>query len=347
MSTYINPNTGHLFRIDSLPIPSFAKEYLHYIMGTRGMTSSTVAKYYTRLLEFLRWTQGRDTPMITADTLTEIDVSTVPFSVIEGIRKTDIYEYLSFCAEILKNNEATRNGKLSTLKSFFTYYTLEMSRLANNPALGIITAKKPKPQPKYLTEAECRDLLVQIHNYPATEFPTRDYCMLVFFLCCGMRISELVGINIRDIRETQLTLFGKGRKEREVWLNAACMDALAEYLEERKTLPHASDEPALFISRRTGRRITDRWVREIIDKMFVAAGYGDRGFTPHKLRHSAATLFLKGGADIMEVKEILGHESTSTTQIYLHLANQEIKRVMETSPLATFDPDKEGSHNEG
>ena len=156
-----------------------------------------------------------------------------------------------------------------------------------------------------------------------------------------MRLSELVGINIRDIdfSEKRLKVLGKGNKERMVYLNSACIEALSTYLEDRSSNKKAESEPALFISNQN-KRISKRRVQQIVENSLREAGLDGKGITTHKLRHTAATLMYQyGDADVLTLKELLGHASVSTTEIYTHLSDDNVRSAVESNPLANVKSD--------
>ena len=259
----------------------------------------------------------------------DCDISSAPFDVINDIQTEELLEFFAFCKTVLGNSNAAIQQKRSAIKGFYYFFTKIQKRIAADPTEMLEIPQKEKPLPKYLRIDECRQLLLSARQTAVSDFLKRDYCMLTFFLNCGMRVSELVGINMKDIREDSLKLLGKGRKERVIFLNQACMDALAEYLAERNTIPRVKEEPALFISRRTGKRITVRRVEQIVEAELRAAGLGNMGYTPHKLRHTAATLIYDhGNTDVLVLKQILGHESVQTTEIYTHLSQNDVREAM-------------------
>lgn len=335
MSTYINPESGTGFSISTLDCPSWLKEYLNYIMVVKNLTTRTAVNYYTQIRDFLRWTQCRLNPKITGDEMREISIASLPFSVIEGIQTEDLYEYLSFSTTVLGNKAKSRAAKLSAIKGMFAYFSAQ-KRLPANPATSINTPKLERTLPKYLTVDQCVHMLRTVKETPVSDFPERDFCMLTFLLNCGLRVSELVGMDYSCIMDDgSVRIYGKGRKERIIYINAACIRALNAYLVERQLALGEYKEDALFISRRTRGRITSRRVEQIVEKMLLVSGLSGQGFSPHKLRHTAATLlYATGSADVLELQQILGHESTNTTSIYTHLSRERIREAMEGSPLA-------------
>jgi len=341
MSTYINNDTGHHFNIHKLPAPEFLKEYLNYILAIENLTVRTVDNYYILLRGFLSWAHLRFIgEELTGESIESCNIEEMKFKEIEVLNTQDIHSYLSFAKDVLDNSDASRSYRLTAVKSLYKYYVKTNPRLEKDPAEDIPSPKRAKVLPKYLTEDECVKLLIACgqDNDKHLFVRARDYCMITFMINCGMRLSELIGINVSDISfaDNSLRLFGKGRKERVVYLNEACREAVRSYMEERSKVKNIDLTPALFVSDRTGKRITQRRVQQILDEKLETAGLGDRNFSPHKLRHTAATLMYQNGEDVLVLKEILGHENISTTQIYTHLGNTQVRDAMEHSPLAKF-----------
>jgi site-specific recombinase XerD len=244
----------------------------------------------------------------------------------------DFYEYIFYLADERDNNEKSRARKTSSLKSFFNYLTNNVHLLETNPIANIEMPTQKKSIPKFLSLEESLKLLSSIdsNNYK------RDYCIITLFLNCGMRLSELVGINKNDIdfTEKRLRLLGKGNKERIVYLNNACIDSLKEYLNSRENPP--SEPQALFLSK-FNKRISKRRVQQIVENALKNANLDGLGYSTHKLRHTAATLMYQhGNVDTLVLKEILGHESISTTEIYTHISNRDLQKATESSPLANI-----------
>lgn len=330
MSTYLSNKNHFRFNIESVDASSYLREYLNYLVSVENLASRTVLTYYKQLHAFLCWVKGRDM-LVSPDELLKLTVADVPFERVAELQPLDIIAYLSYAANNLNNGAETRSLKLTSLKRFYSYFQ-QMGKLDRNPTENISRPKQEKILPRYLTLEQSELLLRSIDG----EYVERDYCIITLFLNCGMRLSELAGMNVDDVGEEQIRLFGKGRKERMVYLNEACKDALEEYITTREGVPtRASKEPALWLSRRTGRRLTDRRIEQIVEKHLRAAGLGSLGFSPHKLRHTAATLmYQSGSAQLLELKTILGHENTRTTEIYTHLNEQQVKDAIVKGPLA-------------
>ncbi|MBQ2135488.1 MAG: tyrosine-type recombinase/integrase, partial [Clostridia bacterium] len=253
-------------------------------------------------------------------------------NLIKTITISDLYSYLVFCKDERGNNAATRARKTSTLRIFFKYLCNQTHQIETNPAEMLDSPKVKQSLPKHLTLENSFELLNAVDG-PNKE---RDYCILVLFLNCGLRLSELCGLNLQSISsEGMLTVLGKGNKERVIYLNDACNEAIKAYLAVRPNdgIP-VTDRNALFISR-NHRRISNKTVQHIVKSYLEKAGLGDKGFSTHKLRHTAATLMYQhGNVDIRVLKDILGHANLGTTQIYTHISNAQIKNAIDSNPLA-------------
>lgn len=210
--------------------------------------------------------------------------------------------------------------------------------IENNPALKIKTPKLGKRMPKYLSFDDSKKLLEATAD-ENDENKERDYAIITLFLNCGLRLSELVGINISniDFNENRLTVIGKGDKERTIYLNNACIKAIQEYLLVRPKEGVKNDSKgsnkALFLSKRK-ERISNRTVQYIVQRELMKAGLDTSKYSTHKLRHTAATLMYQyGNVDIRALQELLGHESISTTEIYTHVSNEQVRDAVERNPL--------------
>ena len=271
------------------------------------------------------------------DDLQQIPIRDIPISMLENVKLQDLYNFLYYVTEERENHDRARGRKVSALRSFFGYLCNHQNIIAHDPTERLELPSPKKALPRYLTLEESQHLLQSID----TAYPERDYCILTIFLNCGIRLSELVGLNVSDInwKEAKMRVLGKGSKERMVYLNDACMDALDTYFKVRD-LPPESQEKAVFLSKRH-KRISKRRVQQIVENALFQADLDGRGYSTHKLRHTAATLMYQyGNVDALTLKEILGHSSTSTTEIYTHLSNQILKHATESSPLAHFEKKK-------
>ncbi len=310
--------------------PPVILEFLHYIGNIKGRSDLTVDEYYRDLRTFFRFII-KDRGLVNDDIpIDKIDISSVDIEMIRSVTFSEIILFLNYCKDERSNSSATRARKTTTLKDFFGYLTTKVNKLSYNPAEQLEAPKIGKRLPKYLTLEESLKLLEAVDG----EFKERDYCILIFFLNCGMRLSELVGINLSDINsEHILKVRGKGNKERTLYLNNACINALNEYLKVRP-VNGITDKNALFISRKNCR-ITNKGVYHMVNHYLEKIGLGNQGYSPHKLRHTAATLmYQKGGVDIRTLQAILGHSNLGTTQIYTHIADEQVEKGLNANPLA-------------
>jgi site-specific recombinase XerD len=270
----------------------------------------------------------------------------VDIAFLQQVTMIEVYEYLAFLSrDRIKNRNAedvqyglsaaSRARKIASIRSFFKYLTVKAHLLDENPIADLDSPKIPKSLPRYLTLDESQRLLKAIDG----KNKTRDYCIICLFLNCGLRISEIVGLNVSDIRDDSLRVLGKGNKTRIVYLNDACIYALNEYLNERKLIA-AIDKNALFLSSRRKRMSTDA-VHAMVKKTLKAAGLDASKYSSHKLRHTAATLMLSNGVDVRTLQEVLGHDHLNTTQIYTHVDNTELRIAAAANPLGSFTLDNE------
>ena len=313
-----------------LDIPDDVVDYLHYLDFVKLRSPRTVNGYYLDLRGFFRYMMQRWQRVADDTPPEEIVLTGIATADIRTITKHDIFDFLDH-ARSADNGPKARARKLSALKGFFNYMCTQVNRLPANPTENISLGSPARALPKYLTQDEAVTLLSNIQS----DFYERDYCILTLFLNCGMRLAELVTIDMGDFRDDTIRIVGKGSKERLVYLNDACLDALQRYKKVRASLPNLADRDALFVSKRTGKRLSARRIEQIVARCLQSAGLSGRGFSPHKLRHTAATLMYQGGVDMLALKEILGHENVSTTQIYTHINREQLKKAVAASPLAT------------
>jgi site-specific recombinase XerD len=332
MSIYLNERTPNKHKPFDDASPDVV-EYVRYLEVIAGKSARTAFSYYCDLRNFSRYMKRRRALVADDTPMKEIDPKGLDTAFWGSVTKEDVYEYLYFLGSECGNKKSSTARRLASLHGFYDYMVNHIGKLTYNPTASISPPKLDKVLPKYLTEKQSLDLLesAQYHS----DFPERDYCMVVLFLNCGMRLSELVGMNLGDIDLSmrQIRLFGKGHKERIVYLNDACMEALELYLAKRNTMEGLlPDEKAVFVTRRRKTRITNRRVEQLITGAMEAAGL--KGFSTHKLRHTAATLMYQTGhVDILTLKELLGHSSLSTTQIYTHLNGAQVRAAVEANPL--------------
>lgn len=310
--------------------PQILIDFLGYMQTVKGKSPKTVDEYYIDLRTFFRYIKYSKKLVPENIVFEDITIKDVEIDLIANITLTDIYEYLNYLLVERNNNAATRARKISSLRSFFNYLVNKIGLLTTDPTKDLDMPKKKTSLPKFLTLEQSIDLLNCV-NGPYKE---RDYCILTLFLNCGMRLSELVGINLNDIRsDNTLKLTGKGNKERIVYLNDACISSLSQYLKVRPKL-NLKDRNALFISK-FNKRISPKTVQFIVKKYLAEINLDNQGYSVHKLRHTAATLMYQHGeVDIRVLKDILGHSNLGTTEIYTHLSNKQLQQAISSNPLA-------------
>ncbi len=322
--------------------PSCVLEFLQYMLTQKGRSQKTVYQYYHDLRTFARYLAcAKEPKKYDINRPGDIIFSSVTDDMILGATQMDIRGFLTYVSYNKENKYAAMNRKISALRSFYKYHIATM-HIKSNPTEHIESLNKARRLPKFLTLNESVDLLKAVsgNNYE------RDYAIVTLFLNCGLRVSELVGISLKDISFDQGTIriIGKGNKERIIYLNDACISAINAYLAVRPDKVKPDAENALFISRNKNR-ISVQTVQWMIYKYLDAAGFGNRGMSVHKLRHTAATLlYREGGVDVRVLKEILGHEQLSTTQIYTHVSDEQIRHAAQQNPLSAQRGNKIGAN---
>lgn len=313
-------------RMDELP--QAVARYLSYKLSIQGASEKTVYEYSLDLYNFFRYVFYKNVPMEE-----RVDLSVLTDDQIGSVPSQKIYEYLLYSATQKHNGNASRARKLSAIKGLYKFLSSKEKSISDNPAKDIDAPSVKQALPKFLSEEESRALLQSVKEFGGKN-EKRDYAILALFLNCGMRVSELCGISISDLPAdfSQVIVTGKGNKQRLVYLNESCQNALSAYMEERKSIP-CKDEKALFVSRNQ-RRLSVKTVQWLVYKYLDLAGLGDKGYSVHKLRHTAATLMYgTGKVDVRVLKDILGHEQLNTTQIYTHVSDEQKKRAMSENPL--------------
>lgn len=311
--------------------PLIIREFLGYIGTVKGKSDHTMEEYFRDLRTFFRYIKKQRGLASDDLPIDEISISDVDLVLIQSISLTDVFEYMNYLSAVRANKAATRARKASSLRAFYGYLTNKAHKLSVNPMAELETPKLKKALPKYLTLEQSMELLNAVDG-PDRQ---RDYCILTLFLNCGMRLSELVGINVKDVRQNASTLriVGKGDKERVVYLNYACQEAIRQYLAVRPN-NNLIDREALFISRQR-KRISPKTVQHLVKKYLAKIEFEGPGYSVHKLRHTAATLMYQHGhVDIRVLKDVLGHENLGTTEIYTHLSNQQMRDAANANPLS-------------
>ncbi len=318
--------------------PEILRNFLTYSESIKVKSSLSVEEYYHDLTTFFRFLKIQRLLVDKNTEFNDIPIDDIDVEILKTVTLQDLHAFLVYCKNERNNGTTTRARKASTLRIYFKYLHSHLGVLPSNPASLLETPSIKKALPRHLTFDESVKLLESVDG-PNKE---RDYCILTFFLNCGMRLSELCGINLTDINpDGALRLLGKGNKERIVYLNKACVDALNSYLRVRpcKDIP-PSHANALFISRNK-RRLSNKTVQHLVNTYLDKAGLSGRGFSTHKLRHTAATLmYQEGGVDIRVLKDILGHANLGTTQIYTHVADKQIENAINSNPLADINRKK-------
>ena len=319
--------------------PPILRDFLSYHETIKAHSRRTVDEYFLDLRNFFRYLKMTRDPALKDAALQDIDIMDVDLDFVASVTLTDIYEYMSYLSRDRVLHQNSRNSdyglnatsrarKISTIRSFYNYLTNKAHLIEQNPVKDIDSPKLKKTLPKYLTLDESVQLLGSVDGLNRE----RDYAILTLFLNCGLRISELCGLNIQDIQDESLRVLGKGNKVRIVYLNDACLGALNAYLAVRRPIT-GRDQNALFLSSRN-ERISKSTVHALVKKHISAAGLDATQYSSHKLRHTAATLMLQNGVDVRAVQEVLGHEHLNTTEIYTHIDTEALRVAAKANPLA-------------
>ncbi len=311
-------------------VPDIVMEFLEYHSTVRGHSDLTVSGYYHDLKILFRYLKRRRHLVPSTTPFHEIDITDVDLDFIKAIKIEELYRYQSFSPEGLHAlSAASRCRRTSTVKSFFNYLTAKRHLLDYNVCQELDMPKRQASLPRYLEESECERLLAACDG----PYALRDYCIMMLFLSCGLRVSELVSLNVTDLYEDHLRVLGKGNKERVVYFAEGCREAIDDYLAVRDARGvKDSDKYALFISQKKCR-MGVRAVQYMLNNKLLAAGLDASRFSPHKLRHTAATLMLKNGVDTRALQEVLGHSNLNTTQIYTHLDNAALHEAARANPI--------------
>ena len=325
------------YRTDAPPI---LRDFLVYHETIQGHSRRTVDEYFLDLRNFFRFLKldkgrvARNTP------LDQISIDDVDLELVSSVTLSDVYSYMNYLSRdriVHPNSPDAHSGlsapararKVAAIRSFYKYLTNKAKLISENPMQDLDSPHLKKSLPRYLDLEESVSLLDHVDGANQA----RDYCILTLFLNCGLRISELVGLNVTDVRGNQLRVLGKGNKERMLFLNEACQSALEDWLTERSMLTLV-DQNALFVTLQNRRRISRAAVHKLVKKHLAAAGLDSTQYSAHKLRHTAATLMLQNGVDVRTLQEVLGHENLNTTQIYTHVDNAELRMAASATPLS-------------
>ncbi|MBP1745374.1 MAG: tyrosine recombinase XerC, partial [Firmicutes bacterium] len=319
--------------LDELQLPESLEDFLNYLNVIRAKSPNTINGYRNDLILFFRFMKRYKKLCPKDMEISDIEISDMGSEFIKKINLMDLYAFLAFLENERSNSSYARARKVASLRSFFKFLHTKAKIIDFNPTAELESPKIVKRHPVYLTLDESKDLLKSVDS--ENKHQKRDYCIITLFLNCGLRLSELCSINISSIKGDILTIIGKGNKERTVYLNKACIKAISEYMTERNLmniLPSHRD--ALFISERKSR-INMRTIEKIVKKYIEDAGLDKDKYSPHKLRHTAATLMYKyGNVDIRSLQMILGHENINTTQIYTHVDDEKLRNAVSSNPLS-------------
>ncbi len=325
--------------------PKIIKDFLVYHETIKAHSKATVDEYYLDLRNFFRFIKIERGLAPRNSDLDSINISDIDKDFVSAVTLAEVYSYLSFLSRDRVRNQrshveehgisaSSRARKIATIRSYYKYLTVKAKVIDVNPVQDLDSPKVPKTLPRYLSLEESKALLQACDG----KNRIRDYCIICIFLNCGLRISEIVGLNLNSIGDDYIRVHGKGNKERVVYLNDAVKSAIADYMSVRKNTA-AIDENAFFLSNRR-TRITRETVHSMVKKTLIKAGLDSEKYSSHKLRHTAATLMLQNGVDVRTLQEVLGHENLNTTQIYTHVDNTELRIAAEANPLSDFEPNK-------
>jgi len=329
---------------DPSVLPPLVMDFLNYYDVIKNKSSKTIEEYALDLRTFFRFMKLYKGLVPSSCEFDEIYIRDIDLDFIKTITLSDTYAFLSYCKDERENEAAARSRKVSSIKDFFKYLYVNQKLIDVNPVQELDRPKKQKSLPKYLTLEESIQLLDSVEG----KNKERDYCILTFLLNCGMRLSELVSLNYNDIRDNNtMTVTGKGNKQRTIYLNDACVDAYKNYMAVRPVdAVKGKDRYALFLSSRN-QRISPKTVQHIVYYYLDKCGLGNKGYSVHKLRHTAATLMYQyGDVDVLVLKEILGHENVSTTEIYTHIVDQQLAQAAKSNPLSNVKQKDKSEKNE-
>ena len=324
------------FQDEAFPI---LKEYLYYQQTIRQKSIKTVDEYFLDLRTFFRFMKVYRKQVPEDADFQSVTIDDIDLAFVETISLNDAYEYMNYLQRERGNNAAARARKCSSLKGFFKFITQKKHYLEKDPIEELEIPKTKKALPKYLTLEQSIELLNAVEG----EHRERDYAIITLFLNCGLRVSEMAGLNYTDIRNDRtIRVLGKGNKERIIYLNSSCVNAINDYMRVRP-VDEVKDKNALFISR-NHRRMSVKTIQAMVYKYLEKIGLSAQGYSCHKLRHTAATLMYQhGGVDVRVLKDVLVYKNPGTTEIYTHLSSEQMKNAAESNPLAKINKKKTGN----
>jgi integrase/recombinase XerD len=323
------------------------QNYGDYLLSVKGYSQNTIRSYQNDLKLFFNYILIRFGEKKKEDPFDDKALSLISPTLLSKVKLVDIYAFLSYCASELHNGDTTRKRRTAAIRSFYHFEVVVMQEHLEDPTQNLEIPKAKKRDPIYLTLDEALSLLNAVEG----KNKERDLAIITLFLNCGLRLSELTNLRVEDIQDETLHIVGKGNKERDIMMNDACIDALNNYLpirqqqinkikakaEDEKDEDNSSkEETHLFLSNR-GKGISNRMVETMVNKYIKKAGLDSEKFTVHKLRHTAATLMYKyGNIDIRTLQKVLGHENVSTTEIYTHIEDDDVRNAVYKNPLSNY-----------
>lgn len=314
--------------------PAVIRDFLVYHETIKGQSRATVDSYFLDLRTFARYMKLVRGLVPRGTELEDISINELDLDFFASVTLSEVYDFMAYLSRDRALSAASRARMITSIKGLYNYLTVKTKQLASNPVQDMDTPKLKKSLPRYLTLEQSQRLLTAVDG----KNQERDYCILCLFLNCGLRISEMVGMNLTDIHDDHILIRGKGGKERVVYLNESSCEAINDWLAVRRSIA-AIDKNAMFLSARRRRMSVDA-VQVMVKKTLAKAGIDPSAYSTHKLRHTAATLMLQNGVDVRTLQEVLGHESLNTTQIYTHIADSELRTAALANPLAKFTPEK-------
>ena len=314
--------------------PAVIRDFLVYHETIKGQSRATVDSYFLDLRTFARYMKLVRGLVPRGTELEDISINELDLDFFASVTLSEVYDFMAYLSRDRALSAASRARMITSIKGLYNYLTVKTKQLASNPVQDMDTPKLKKSLPRYLTLEQSQRLLAAVDG----KNQERDYCILCLFLNCGLRVSEMVGMNLTDIHDDHILIRGKGGKERVVYLNESSCEAINDWLAVRRSIA-AIDKNAMFLSARRRRMSVDA-VQVMVKKTLAKAGIDPSAYSTHKLRHTAATLMLQNGVDVRTLQEVLGHESLNTTQIYTHIADSELRTAALANPLAKFTPEK-------
>jgi integrase/recombinase XerD len=293
-------------------------DFLDYCRTIKGLSDESISGYYNDLKMFF-------------DYIKQLKKKNITDRLIKNIELQDLHKFMTYLEKDCGNNARTRCRKVSTLKSYFEYLQNVTKLIISNPSYSLRKPKVPKTKPVAMSIQECEKLLNSLDK--DSYFYYRDRCILMIFLQCGLRLSELINIKVSDVQNIRMIINGKGNKERDAFLSESCIKSIDDYLEVRNDEEVSEeDKEYLFLSREKNK-ISKRAVQSLVKKHMEDAGLDTNKYHTHSTRHTFATIAYDQGADIIKLSELLGHSNVNTSKIYITLKEEELREITNKNPL--------------